>query len=670
MNKLTFLLCIFILYGTECQRPGLNELDADICIYGGTSAGIIAAYSAALTGKKVILVEPGLRLGGLTTGGLGQTDIGNKFAVTGLAKNFYRRIGSEYGKLEQWKFEPSVALKVYQDYLNETDVQILYDHRLNRVIKSKKSIELICLEKSSDPLGPKTFIRAKQYIDCTYEGDLMAHSDISFTIGRESNATYSETYNGVQLRGEHQFPDNIDPYVVRGDSASGLLWGVSAKELLQRGSGDKSVQAYNFRICLTDSAENMIPVTKPDNYDSSKYELLLRLIEKTNSKTIHNHFIWSPMPNRKTDINNKGGFSTDMIGMNYRYPDADYKKRDQIIHAHKAYTLGLLYFIGHDERVPVEMRNEMLQWGYPKDEFIEFDHFTPQLYVREARRMIGEYVMTEANCVGEKVVKDAIGMAAYTMDSHNCQRLVVNGMVKNEGDVQIGGFPPYPIAYRSITPKREECTNLLVPVDLSASHIAYGSIRMEPVFMVLGQVAAIAAGMAIDDSTVVQKIDLKKLQDILINDPLLNGSKPEIIIDNSESDKISFSESIQLENTAWEDKAYKQNYLLSSDSDEMTERIIRFNLQVNEAGLYKVYYYCPSIFHKSGSGKVLGQLPLTIKSDENKVLVKIPFAKSAASWAYCGEFALSPSNENYLEVDQSGKKGSFAADALLLIPQN
>jgi hypothetical protein len=229
------------------------------------------------------------------------------------------------------------------------------------------------------------------------------------------------------------------------------------------------------------------------------------------------------MPGHKTDINNNGGFSTDMIGMNYGYPEGDGPTRHKIVKAHERYVKGLLYFIGHDPRMPVQLREEMLRFGYPADEYADNDHWSPQLYVREARRMVGEYVMTQANCQGRKVAEDSIGRAAYGMDSHNCQRVVVNGMAKNEGDVQVGGFPPYPVSYRSILPRRTECVNLLVPVCLSASHIAYGSIRMEPVFMVLAQAAATAAVMSIDSRKSLHRLDVRALDKKIADDPLVTG---------------------------------------------------------------------------------------------------------------------------------------------------
>lgn len=522
--KLIILSFLSLFTVISASATGKNKnYSVDICIYGGTSAGVIAAYTAKKTGKTVLLIEPGKRLGGMTTGGLGRTDIGNKQAITGLAREFYQKIGKEYGVSEQWLFEPSVALKVMNDYIKRGEIEVLYQSRLQKVKKKGNTIQSILVKENNS-----FTVQAKQFIDCTYEGDLMAKAGVSFAIGRENNSQYKETLNGVQpseyfkQSGVHQFPDGFSPYKISGDPSSGLLWGISKDNLAPTGSGDNKIQAYNFRICLTDSAENRIPITRPADYDSSKYELLARLFAaQPKMRDINDYFIWSRMPHRKTDINNRGGFSTDMIGMNHQYPNADYKKREKIFNEHLSYTKGLLYFFKSDQRVPQNLREFTSEWGYCKDEYQEFGYFTPQLYIRESRRMIGEYVMTEQNCRGTEKVTDAIGMAAYQMDSHNCQRIVINGMVKNEGNVEVGRFKPYPISYRSITPRRNECQNLLVPVCLSATHIAYGSIRMEPVFMVLGESAGIASSMAIDKKVPVQNIDVKQIQEILANDPFI-----------------------------------------------------------------------------------------------------------------------------------------------------
>ncbi|SFC32413.1 FAD dependent oxidoreductase [Parapedobacter composti] len=499
-----------------------EELNYDVCIYGGTSAGVIAAYQVAKMNKSVVIIAPDDHIGGLSSGGLGQTDIGNKHAIGGLSREFYRQLGTYYGTPEAWKFEPSAAAQLFDRYIKEMGIPVIKGQRISKVMKKNARITDVILVPTYGK-RPTQRLSASVFIDCTYEGDLMAMAGVSYTVGREDNSQYNETLNGYQLpeylkqSGRHQFPDGVSPYKIPGDPKSGLLWGIGNGKPAAVGTGDNRVQAYNFRICLTDSAANRIPITRPEGYDSTKYELLARLIEaQPTLRKVNDYFIWSRMPNRKTDINNRGGFSTDMIGENYNWPEADFHQRRKIFNEHLAYTKGLLYFMASDPRVPESIRQFVQQWGYPKDEYPDNGNFTPQLYIREGRRMVGEYVMTEHNCRGKAVVADPIGMAAYTMDSHNTQRLVVNGMVKNEGNVEVKGFRPYPIAYRSITPKQRECTNLLVPVSLSASHIAFGSIRMEPVFMILGQSAAIAAVQAIDQKTSVQQIDYQRLREQLL----------------------------------------------------------------------------------------------------------------------------------------------------------
>lgn len=519
-NKAFILLLLFFGQFTIAQN---NKVD--ILVYGANGAGIMAAYSAKKMGKTVILIEPSFHLGGLTTGGLGQTDIGNKQAITGLAHDFYKRIGKHYGKEVAWVFEPHVAQNVFEQYLIEAKINVIYGKRITNIHKKGTTIEKVFFEDAESPdFLPKTWVKATQIIDCSYQGDIMAKAGVSYTIGREANNQYFETYNGVQLMTKHQFPDGIDPYKIPGQPNSGLLWGISNKPLGIIGQGDKSVQAYNFRLCLTTNSTNFKAIEKPLNYNEDQYELLVRYIERIKPKKLDWQLLHiQPMPNDKTDINNCGAFSTDMIGENFDYANASYPEREKIIQKHKDYTLGLLYFLGNDERVPEHLRKEMKRYGLPLDEYQDNGNFSPQLYIREARRMISDYVITEAHCLGKQMAEKPIGQAAYTMDSHNCRRIVVNGMVKNEGDVQIGGFGPYNIDFRAITPKATECTNLLVPVCLSASHIAYGSIRMEPVFMVLGQSAGLAAAEAVKSRTTIQKIELKNVQDILKNNPVLSN---------------------------------------------------------------------------------------------------------------------------------------------------
>lgn len=496
---------------------GMKKEKADICIYGATPAGITAACTAAQEGKSVILIEPGGRIGGMTAGGLGWTDLYHpKEVLRGMARSFYRRVAAHYGKEGlMLTFEPKVALSIFQSFLKESHAdRLIYHYRIVGVRKRGSAIRDIVLENALSPQSERLRISARVFMDCSYEGDLMARAGVSYTVGREPNSLYGETINGVQMLDKHQFPDSIDPYVVKGDPTSGLLWGILPEPMGRRGEGDKHVQSYNLRLTLTNDPDNMIPVTlrKPDNYDPKRYELLIRLKEKLPWKGIRDCMTFSPMPNHKCDMNNNGAFSTDMIGRSWDYPEASYARRDSIFREHLDYTLGLLYFLWTDERIPEKIRAEFATWGWPKDEYPESNHITPQLYIRESRRMIGRLVMTEDYCLKKTIASDTIGMADYTMDSHNCGRYVVGGMVKNEGDVQRHIRDPYPVSYRAVTPRREEASNLIVPVCLSASHVAYGSIRMEPVYMLLGETCGLAACEAIDHCKgCVQDVDSHKV---------------------------------------------------------------------------------------------------------------------------------------------------------------
>lgn len=542
---------------------GQKTKSYDVVVYGGTSAGIASAIQSSRMGKSVVLIEPGKRLGGLTTGGLGQTDIGNKHVVGGISREFYQNINRYYQVPENWKwqnrrdyidegqtrtakgedtmwtFEPSAALKVFHQMLSGEKVKIVYGERLNRetgVIKKEGRIVSVEMENGTRYFG-------KMFIDATYEGDLMAAAKVSYSVGRESNNEYGETLNGVQANRinrtlkwtlsrnahNHNFIDAVDPYVVKGDPSSGLLpYIVEGGKPGIDGHGDKGIQAYCFRMTLTDHPENRIPFKKPDNYKEINYELLFRNYEAAIGPIEEMYtygdklvpWINSPMPNRKTDTNNQKGFSTDFIGQNYDYPEASYEEREKIVQAHRDYQQGLMWTLAYHPRIPQKVRDAVSKWGTCKDEYEKGSNgWQEQLYIREARRMKSEYVMTQKNCERIEVVEDPVGMGAYGMDSHHVKRYVdANGFVQNEGNVEAHVPNPYPISYRSIVPKKDECENLLVPVCLSATHIAFGSIRMEPVFMVLGQSAATAACQAIDQRKAVQDIDYSLLKERLLKD--------------------------------------------------------------------------------------------------------------------------------------------------------
>lgn len=533
MKKLLFFF-LGILLLTSCsptQKEGNGGYD--IVIYGGTSAGVVAAVQASRLGKSTILIEPGRHLGGLTSGGLGRTDSGDKSVIGGISREFYQSMHDYYSTPEAWiyekpsdyqgydpdddaiwGFEPGVAEMIYERMLEEENVEVLKGERLD--LEQGVNVENNAIK--SIKMESELLITGKIFIDATYEGDLMALSGVSYTIGRESNQTYGETLNGVQKKMAvyHQFVDGVDPYVIAGDPSSGILPGVHGDDPGSDGEGDKRIQAYCFRMCLTDIPENMIPYPKPRDYDEKRYELLLR-----NFDAGEDGMPWLPglMPNRKTDTNNRTGFSTDYIGMNYDYPEADYSTREKITRDHETYQKGLMWTLANNSRVPEHIRTEIGRWGLARDEFKDNDNWPHQLYIRESRRMLGEYVVTEKDCRRQEIVPDPIGLGSYTMDSHHCQRYInEDGFVKNEGDVEVSPGGAYLISYRSITPRKDEITNLLVPVCLSASHIAYGSIRMEPVFMILGHSAATAASLAAERGTTVQDVDYKQLRTLLLRD--------------------------------------------------------------------------------------------------------------------------------------------------------
>ncbi len=448
----------------------------------------------------------------MTSGGLGRTDHGRQNTIGGISLEFYRRVGRHYGEPVTWYFEPHVAERVFQEIVREAGVRVFFQHRLKEkggVRRSGSRITRVFMENGA-------VLEAKVYIDCTYEGDLMAFAGVSYTWGRESSRDYGESFAGVRPLDKyhfHIFPPGVSAY---GENKE-LLPEISPGPRGEIGAGDKKVQAYNFRMCLTDDPNNRRPFPRPPDYNPKRYALLARLIEALTRQNgrppvMADLMIVSRLPNRKTDINNRGGFSTDYIGKNWDYPTANYRRRAEIWQDHVNYTAGFFYFLANDPQVPESLRNEMSRWGLAKDEFTDNDNWPHQLYIREARRMVGDFVMTQKDAQTEVLKPDSIGMGSYQIDSHNVQRYVTeDGCVQNEGDTEVPS-QPYQIAYRVMLPKRREVTNLLVPVAASASHIAYGTLRMEPVFMILGHAAGVAAKMAADGSKPVQEIDVKALQ--------------------------------------------------------------------------------------------------------------------------------------------------------------
>lgn len=546
----------FLIVLLACQSPvsAQQAQEYDLVVYGGTSAGVAAAVQAKQMGKTVVIVSPDTHLGGLSSSGLGRTDSGRQNAIGGIAKEFYHRVYQHYAMSESWPhqspedylaqreahgasdaknetwwvFEPHVAENVFEQFIQENNIKVLRDEWLDREkgvqMKGKRIISITTLSGKT--------LTGKMFIDATYEGDLMAAAGVTFTIGRESNAKYGEVGNGVEVAKNvknHRFRVPVDPYVTPGDPKSGLVWGVHNQGPGEEGVGDRRVQAYCYRMCMSRVPQNSVPFTKPADYDESVYELLFRNYEAGDPRVpLHP----APAPNGKTDTNNNGAFSTDNIGMNYDYPEASYEERRKILKQHLNYQQGLMWTLANHPRVPKHVRDEMAQWGLAKDEFVDNDHWPYQIYVREARRMVSDYVQTEHDCRRLRICDDSVGLGSYNMDSHNVQRFVTDdGTVQNEGDVQVATGGSYAISYRSLIPKQGETTNLLAPCCLSSSHIAFGSIRMEPVFMILGQSSATAASLAIDRDVALQNVPYPALKAQLEKDgqQLVPAGKPKPI---------------------------------------------------------------------------------------------------------------------------------------------
>lgn len=536
-------LTVVVTAATAVAR-GAAPTEFDLVVYGGTSAGVIAAVQARRLGKSVVLVSPDRHLGGLSSGGLGFTDTGDKSVIGGLAREFYQRIWKHYDRAEAWRwqakaeygnkgqgtpaidgaqrtmwiFEPHAAEQVFEDLIREHQIPVRRDEWLDRTNGVRKVADRV---RSIRTLSGHVYV-GRMFIDATYEGDLLAAAGVEYTVGREAKSKYGELWNGVQtgvLHHAHHFgvlPGPVDPYRVPGDPTSGVLPLVSPDPPGEYGAADRRIQAYCYRLCLSDHPDNRVPFPKPENYDPARYELLARVFA-AGWREVFGKF--DPIPNRKTDTNNHGPVSGDHIGASYDYPEADYARRREILREHENYQKGWLYFITHDPRVPKDVQERMQTWGLARDEFADHGHWPRQLYIREARRMVGQYVMTENELLKRRPTPDSVGMGSYMLDSHNVQRYVTPaGAVQNEGDIGVDPKGPYAIAYGALVPKAGQVANLLVPVCVSSSHIAFGSIRMEPVFMILAQSAATAAALALDTGIPVQEVPYATLRERLRQD--------------------------------------------------------------------------------------------------------------------------------------------------------
>jgi hypothetical protein len=565
-------------------------VDADICVYGGTSGGVAAAVAAARLGKNVALVCVNNHVGGMTSSGLGVTDKGNAASIGGLAAEFYSRVGVAYGSANPvYYFEPHVAEQVFLQMLNGAGVMLYTNLQLATVTQSNLNILQIAMTDNS-------IFRAKEFIDATYEGDLMAAAGVSFTWGRESSATYGESLAGVFV---NSVTYKCDPYVVLGNSASGLLSLIQTNSAGTTGAGDQRMQTYNFRLCLTQNPTNQIAMTAPTNYSEATYELLHRYINAyvaTNGSIPLNRIIdvQTIIPNGKTDINAYADVSTDFIGYNYTYPTNNHAGRQVIWQAHRDYISGLLYYLATSTNVPLNVRTNMQSWGYAKDEFTDNGGWPWQMYVREARRMVSNYVLQQQDAQGLRAATDSISLASYTLDCHPAARLVVNGIANWEGSIGTGVPQPYPVSYRSVVPKVGECKNLFCTFALSASHVGFASVRMEPVFMMTSHSAGVAAAFAIDDNVPVQSVNYEKLAAQLIADgQILSWGTVAAIGTNGIIQTVTDSTGVT-SGGAWTTGANAGGWPLPNgtywhDGSTGGGKFVRFNPTLTTNGYYDVY---------------------------------------------------------------------------------
>ena len=674
-----------------------SAAEHDVVIYGGTCAAVTSAVQIKKMGKSVIIVSPDKHLGGLSSGGLGFTDTGNKAVIGGLARDFYHRIYLHYQKPESWKqqkqseygnkgqgtpamdgesrtmwiFEPHAAEQVFEDYIKEFSIEVVRDEWLDRAKGVQKDGDKIT---AITTLSGTTY-EGKMFIDATYEGDLMAAAGCDYHVGREANSVYGEEHNGIQvgvLHHRHHFAavkEPISPYQVPGDPKSGVLPRVSAEEPGVKGEGDKRVQAYCFRSCYTTVPENRLPFPKPEGYDASQYELLLRVLNTGWGEFFEK---FDPIPNHKTDTNNHGPFSFDNIGYNYDYPEATYERRREIIAEHRTYQQGLLWFVANDPRVPKKVQEELQTWGLPKDEFTDNGHWSRQLYIREARRMIGYHVMTENELRKNKPTPESVGMGSYTIDSHNVQRYITpEGFVQNEGDIGVSTHGPYEIAYGSLVPKKGQGSNLLVPVAMSASHIAYGSIRMEPVFMILGQSAATAAVFAIDGNLSVQQVPYVKLREQLLKDGQVleyAGPKSSRGVEAKKLKGIVLDDSEAKVTGHWQQSGAAKSFIGDGYRHDANAKdgqsSLRFEPKLTKPGKYRLQLASTPNTNRASNAAV--EIQHAGGVEKLKIDLKSPKEAEGVFWIDLGEFECA--NDTAITISNSGADGYVVVDGARWLP--
>jgi hypothetical protein len=662
-NTYTFLLsgraarCVGLLFFLlPFQLFAIQEIAVDVCVYGGTSGGVIAAVQAARMGKSVALVMVNNHLGGMTSGGLGFTDVGH-FGTTyikGVADEFYTRVNAKYGANVNYCFEPHVAEVVFNDMIRETGVMVFTNQYL--VSATKQGTQIRAITTSTGDI-----FEAKEYIDASYTGDLMAAAGVSYTIGRESTTQYGESLAGVRPP-ETSFGSNVSPYVIPNVPSSGLIPLIQTNLLAPLGQADSLVQTYNFRMCFTQVSSNRLSLTAPTNYNAAQYELVARYLQANPSKTLGSLMTLDRTDsNNKFDINNNGPISIDFVGANSAYTEAGPGLRDQIWTAHKNYEQGFFYFLANDPRVPSGIRTSMASWGLCKDEFTDNGGWPWELYVRESRRMVSDYVMTQSNIFNLLPVPDSIGMGGYYVDSHYCQRILTNGIIVNEGGTYVSISAPYLISYRTLVPKTNECSNLIVPWSLSASHVAFSSVRMEPTFMILGQAAATAACIAMDDGLTVQNVNITKLQNQLTIDEqnlgtgILSNGTSTVFADDADATGVTIVGN-------WTSSTatagfYGSDYLHDGNANKGSDSVT-FRPNLPQAGQYQVYVLWTAVSNRSTN------TPIDVGYANGTNTFVVNQTQQGGQWNLLLTTNFTAGTNGFIRIRNTGTTGYVIADAV------
>jgi hypothetical protein len=664
MNSRNFLLTILLM--TFHLSPLFSqEKNYDLVVYGGTASGVMAAYAAGKEGMKAALLVQGKHVGGLTASGLGWVDVDMTQAIGGYTLDFFKRVSKSYRTPQPlFKLTPSVAEKIFLQMAKEAGVAIFYDARLiekKGVVLNGKKIEKLLLEN-------KMQFKAPVFIDATYEGDLMAWANVPYTVGRESRSQYGESEAGRGTRGYQPVQLSAGRVAEIKELAKQFPLDYHFGEAIPEGAGDDKIQAYTFRLTLTTKAGNKVPFRKPAKYNPRRYATLLNDIITRQITRFDKVCTVNLLPDEKTDINH-----LDLDNASHNYPDGSYAQRNYLWQYHKDYEEGLLYFVANDPQVPEALRKDAQRYGFAKDEFTDNNNWPYLLYAREGRRMTGAYVMKQQDSWEHVKKEDVIGMGSYFLDSHDVQKTITADHHQFvEGGFRHIPYKPYQVPYRSLTPMQRDCENLYVTICLSASHVIYGSLRMEPIFMVIGHAAGTAATMAVKNKVAVQQVNIKTLQQKLLQQgqvfdfPLEADSYLEkhtfsgIIIDDFEAAVTG--------KWVWGRSQRSLPFLMGgyqtvAQSPRETASHT-YTPQIPESGNYEVYVMYVADKNKARDVRII----LNTADGEKIITVDMSQKPADGYWLSLGKFRFNKGNEGKVKISNEGSYGGIVcADAVRFV---